>query len=128
VSPLVVLVEFLVRPAFAERFGELILANARASVAHERGCRRFDVLVGVEDPRRFVLYEIYDDDGAFDLHLQSRHYKAFAQAVEDQVEERSVRRLAFHGPVTKAAITGKEGGRQSRAREQAKDLTRGKAN
>ena len=36
---LVVLVDFLVKPAFAERFGELIAANAEASLKRERGCR-----------------------------------------------------------------------------------------
>lgn len=95
---LVVLVEFLVRPGFAERFGELILANARASVEKERGCRRFDVLVGSEDPRRFILYEIYDDPAAFDQHLRSPHYLRFAKAIGGQIEERSVRRLGFYAP------------------------------
>jgi autoinducer 2-degrading protein len=98
VKPLVVLVEFLVKPAFAERFGELIRVNAAASLEREHGCRRFDVLVESEHPRRFVLYEIYDDAGAFDLHLRSPHYRSFAEAIEDQIEERSIRRLLFQGP------------------------------
>ncbi|MBV8768430.1 MAG: antibiotic biosynthesis monooxygenase [Hyphomicrobiales bacterium] len=95
---LVLLVEFRVRPGFAGRFGELILANARASVAHERGCRRFDVLVEPEDGHRFVLYEVYDDETAFDQHLRSSHYTSFAAAVDGQIEERSVRRLGFYEP------------------------------
>ncbi|SEF06721.1 Quinol monooxygenase YgiN [Rhizobiales bacterium GAS188] len=107
-APLVVLVEFLVKPGFAERFGGLILANAEASVEREVGCQRFDVLVGPEDPRRFVLYEIYDNDGAFELHLLSCHYKTFAQAIEGHVEERSVRRLGFLGSVPKAGKTAKK--------------------
>jgi autoinducer 2-degrading protein len=102
VKPLAVLVEFLVKPAFAERFGELIRVNAAASLERERGCQRFDVLVESEEPRRFVLYEIYDDVGAFDLHLRSLHYRSFAEAVEDQIEERSIRRLSFHRPAAPA--------------------------
>ena len=98
--PLVVLVEFLVKPAFAKRFGELIVANAEASLKQESACRRFDFLVVPEDPRRFVLYEIYDDDSAFDLHLRSRHYQGFAEAIEGEIEERSIRRLAMYGPST----------------------------
>ncbi len=96
--PLVLLVEFLVRPGFAERFGELVLANAQASVAEEQGCRRFDVLVGPDDPRRFILYEIYDDQAAFELHLRSPHYLGFAAAIDGEIEERSVRRLGFYAP------------------------------
>jgi quinol monooxygenase YgiN len=97
VRPLVVLVEFLVKPAFAKRFGELIVANAEASLKSETGCRRFDILTVPEEPRRFVLYEIYDDTGAFDLHLRSGHYRGFADAIAEGIEERSVRRLAMYG-------------------------------
>lgn len=97
---LAVLVEFLVKDGFAARFGELILANAKASLNGEEGCRQFDVLVGPDEPRRFVLYEIYDDERAFDLHLRSRHYQSFAEAIEGEVEERSIRRLSFHGQMS----------------------------
>jgi quinol monooxygenase YgiN len=92
---LVLLVEFLVRPDFAERFGELVVANAQASIEREAGCRRFDVLVESRDDRRFVLYEIYDDEAAFELHLRTPHYHSFAAAINGQIEERSLRRLRF---------------------------------
>jgi quinol monooxygenase YgiN len=95
---LVLLVEFLVRPGFAERFGELVLANAQASIEQETGCRRFDVLVEPLNGRRFVLYEIYDDEAAFEQHLRSPHYRSFAAAIDGQIEERSLRKLRFHGP------------------------------
>ena len=97
-QPLVVLVEFLARAYFTERFGELIAANARASLEHETGCRRFDILVDPEEPRRFVLYEIYDDGEAFELHLRSAHYRSFAEAVKDGIEARSIRKLGFFAP------------------------------
>jgi autoinducer 2-degrading protein len=103
---LVLLVEFLVRPGFAERFGELILANARASLEREAGCRRFDVLMVPQDGRRFVLYEIYDDDAAFELHLRSPHYHSFAAAIDGQIEDRSLRRLRFHAPPPESRDTG----------------------
>jgi quinol monooxygenase YgiN len=53
------------------------------------------VLFDPKEPRRFVLYEIYDDETAFDEHLASAHYRNFAAAIEDEIEQRSVRRLAF---------------------------------
>ena len=95
-SPLVILVEFLVKPEFVERFGGLIATNAKASVAREPGCQRFDVLLGPEEPRRVWLYEIYDDEAAFEAHLKSQHFKAFAAATDGQIERRSVWRLGFH--------------------------------
>lgn len=95
--PLVVLVEFLVKPSFVERFRDLISVNAEASLEREKGCKRFDVLFDPKEPRRFVLYEIYDDEAAFDEHLASAHYKTFAAAIENEIEQRSVRRLALTG-------------------------------
>ena len=93
--PLVVLVEFVTKPAFAARFAELIAANAKASLEREKGCQRFDVLVDPNEPRRFVLYEIYDDADAFDVHLKSDHFRDFAKAIENEIEDRSIRRLGF---------------------------------
>lgn len=94
-GPLVVLVEFLVQPSFVGRFRDLITANAEASLERERGCRRFDVLFDPKEPRRFVLYEIYDDEAAFDEHLASSHYLGFASAIENAIEQRSISRLAY---------------------------------
>jgi (4S)-4-hydroxy-5-phosphonooxypentane-2,3-dione isomerase len=95
VAKAAILVEFIIKSGSIERFRELILANARASLQDEEGCRRFDVLSPADDPTRIVLYEIYDNDRAFELHLQTPHYRAFAAASEGMIDNRSVRRLAF---------------------------------
>jgi (4S)-4-hydroxy-5-phosphonooxypentane-2,3-dione isomerase len=130
-APLVILVEFRVKPHFAERFGKLISANAKASVEREPGCQRFDVLVGPEDPRRFWLYEIYDDDAAFDHHLQSRHFKVFTEAIEGQIEERALWRLGFHCGTPKIGkarkTTGGKAKGRSKTETQTKRKMRGKA-
>ena len=105
-GPLVVLVEMLVKPSFVRRFRDLISVNAEASLERESGCRRFDVLLDPNEPRRFVLYEIYDDDEAFELHLRSAHYRSFAEAVKDGIEERSVRKLRFFAPMTTTRTFG----------------------
>src|SRR5258707_3593733 len=105
-APLAILVEFTVGRGFAEQFHELILANARVSLRDEAGCRRFDVLAPPGDADHVILYEIYDDDGAFDLHLRSPHYQTFAAAAEDLIETRSVRRLGFLGPGIAAGVGG----------------------
>ena len=53
------------------------------------------VLVELEQPRRSFPYEIYEDEAAFDDRLASSHYLSFADAGENRIEERSVRRLAI---------------------------------
>ena len=121
-APLVILVEFLVKPDFVARFSKLISANDKASVEREPGCRRFDVLLGPEDPQRFWLYEIYDDDAAFDRHLQSRHFKVFAEAIEGQIKKRSVWRLGLHGKGTTAGKIKKKA--TGKAKERGKGIAK----
>ena len=94
-QPFVVLVEFLVNPSFIAQFRDLIATNAKTSLKRETGCKRFDVPVDPEEPRRFVLSEIYEDEAAFDEHLASSHYLSFADAIECEIEQRSISRLAF---------------------------------
>jgi quinol monooxygenase YgiN len=74
----VVYVEFETAPADFARFKEMIAANAQASVRDEPGCRQFDVLLPRDAPNRVVLYEVYDDEAAFEAHLASAHFKDFA--------------------------------------------------
>jgi quinol monooxygenase YgiN len=93
--PLIIYVEFAVKAAAVERFRALILENARKSLAHEPGCRRFDVLIDGAVPNRIVLYEIYKDAAAFDAHMATAHYKAFAVAADELLEARRVERLVF---------------------------------
>jgi (4S)-4-hydroxy-5-phosphonooxypentane-2,3-dione isomerase len=97
-APLAILVEFTVKPGAVARFRELITANATRSLADEPGCRRFDVLSPGDEPGRVVLYEIYDDDRAFELHLATAHYRSFAAAAEPLIETRLIRRLQLVSP------------------------------
>ncbi|SRR6266568_2766141 len=90
---LALLVEFVVQADFMPRFRRLVRANARESLSDEPGRRRFDVLVRGDDARRIVLYEIYDDAGAFELDLTTPHYKSFAAAITGHIEKPIVQRL-----------------------------------
>jgi quinol monooxygenase YgiN len=54
----------------------------------EPGCVRFDVHRSRKDPRRFVLYELYKDDYALDIHRKTEHFLSYAPKFEDLVEER----------------------------------------
>lgn len=85
------LAQFTLKPATRDRFVELVLRNAAASV-NEPGCRRFDVLTPRDGAERVVLYEIYDDEAAFEAHMQSPHFAEFRRATADLVETRSVER------------------------------------
>jgi quinol monooxygenase YgiN len=43
----------------------------------EPGCRQYIGHQSQEDPRRFVFYELYDDEAALQFHRSSPHYEKF---------------------------------------------------
>jgi quinol monooxygenase YgiN len=63
--------------SFMKRLGE----NA-AAARKEAGCRQFDVLVDPKDKTKVMLYEVYNDEKAFEAHQQTPHFKKYvAEAV-----------------------------------------------
>lgn len=72
-------VEIQVKPECRDEFLEAIRVNAEATVRDEPGCYHFDVIeVGEAGSNRFAFYEIYRDEGAFELeHKQAPHYRAY---------------------------------------------------
>ena len=70
----IVLVLVTVKPELLEEFERALLHNARESVKHDPGCRRFDVSQQQDDPTKWVLYEVYDSPDAHALHRRSPHF------------------------------------------------------
>jgi quinol monooxygenase YgiN len=56
------------------------VARHTAATRAEPGGRDFVALRGSEDPDSFVLYERYDDEGAFKAHQASPHFEGIAVA------------------------------------------------
>jgi len=86
----VITVDFYLHAGTLEPFLRLIKENARQSVADEPGCDRFDVLIEKDAPDHIVLYEIYQDRAAFDLHVKSRHFAQFNAASNRYVREKKI--------------------------------------
>ena len=85
-----VCVTFTLSPGQIEAFLPLMHQQAQNSLNLEPGCSRFDVLQSSEAPEIVFLYEIYDDAAAFQLHLDSTHFKEFDQAVTPLVADKQV--------------------------------------
>ena len=81
----VVTVLFETHAEFAGEFKSAVLAQAENSLSRELGCSRFDVCQDPENPTRFFLYEFYQDRDAFQLHLQTDHYRDFDAKTADWV-------------------------------------------
>ncbi|KNZ32590.1 MAG: antibiotic biosynthesis monooxygenase [Methylibium sp. NZG] len=91
-------VEFLIHAPHVSAFEAAIIDNARASREREPGCRQFDVCRDPAAPRRFFLYELYDDEPAVQAHLQSAHFLQMNALTAGWVEKKTVWRYVRVAP------------------------------
>ena len=77
----VLVVSIRIKPENVERWMKMALENAREA-RKEPGCRQFEVLVDPKDKTKVMLYEVYNDDKAFEAHQQTPHFRKYvAEAV-----------------------------------------------
>jgi autoinducer 2-degrading protein len=88
----VVLVRIKVKPSMTDKFLSEMLLNSRSSLANEIGCHQFDVCQDLSEPNRIYLYEVYDDENAFQAHLETSHYLRWREVVKDFLDETAVSR------------------------------------
>jgi len=93
-----VVVEFRIKREHVEGFATAITDNARASRETEPGCRQFDVCRDPADPGVFFLYELYDDEAAFQAHLRTPHFAEMERASASWVEAKTIRKLQRASP------------------------------
>ena len=84
----VVTVDFGTAPENLERFKAMMDQNAKASVADEPGCREFNIYEIGATPNHLFLYEVYDDEAAFQVHLAAPHYKHFKEMSDPIITSR----------------------------------------
>jgi (4S)-4-hydroxy-5-phosphonooxypentane-2,3-dione isomerase len=66
------------------------MQQAQDSLQLEVDCNVFDVCVCFEGNNKVLLYEVYTDKTAFDLHLASAHFRDFNDAVQTWVSDKQV--------------------------------------
>lgn len=77
----VLAVTIRIKPENVDTFMKELAENAQGS-RKEAGCKQFDVLLDPKDRTRVMLYEVYDDEKAFEAHQQTPHFKKYlAEAV-----------------------------------------------
>ncbi len=77
-----VLVFVEVKPDCIEKFIYETRLNASKSIK-EPGIEHFDVLQDPEDPKRFLLVEVYRNQDAPAKHKDTEHYQRWQTQVED---------------------------------------------
>jgi (4S)-4-hydroxy-5-phosphonooxypentane-2,3-dione isomerase len=89
-SPYVNAVDLDIVPAGLEHYLAAIKENGAATVK-EPGCREFDILVLASNPNHIFLYEVYENEAAFQAHRASDHFKKYAATTKDMVAKRDAR-------------------------------------
>ena len=74
-------VSIRIKPENVDAFMQKLNDNAR-NARKEPGCKQFEVLVDPNDRAKIMLYEVYNDEAAFETHQQTAHFKKYvAEAV-----------------------------------------------
>lgn len=74
-------VDIRIRPENVDAFMQKLAENAAAARA-EPACQQFEILVDPQDATHVMLFEVYDDDKAFEQHQQTPAFKKYvAEAV-----------------------------------------------
>ena len=77
----VLVVNIRIKPENVDVFTKAVMENAR-NARKEPGCRQFEVLVDPAERTKVMLFEVYDDEKAFEAHQQTPHFKKYlAEAV-----------------------------------------------
>ena len=50
----------------------------------EPGCRKWEYSRNLEDPNKFAIYEIYDDEDAIQAHYNSEHFKRWIKHTQEE--------------------------------------------
>jgi quinol monooxygenase YgiN len=83
---LTIVVHIKAIPGMEERMRQDLL-GVIAPTRAESGCITFDLLIDMNDPTIFVLYENWKDQAALDAHFQQPYVKQAFKAYEETLAE-----------------------------------------
>ena len=75
---LVLQVNIRIKPENVDAFMSKVIENGRAARS-EPGCRQFEVLVDPDDRTKVMLFEVYDDQKAFEAHQAGAAFKKYLE-------------------------------------------------
>jgi quinol monooxygenase YgiN len=84
----VLVVELEIDASQLEAFKAAIKENGETAVRVEPGCLGFNAAFEKETPTRVRLFEIYANADAFKAHLETPHFKKYAETTKDMVKSR----------------------------------------
>lgn len=82
------IVQVSCKPGTEDQFVECTLKNQKGVLANEPDNIRFDILQQVEDPTKFVLFEVFKDAAAVEFHKTMQHYLDWRDEVLDMMKDK----------------------------------------
>ena len=100
-----------IKPEQRDPFLATIRETELRSMFDEQGCLRFDVFQDLADGNRYILYEVYTSEGAFQEHLATPHARRAMERSRDWAERgfEVVRATSVYPSETRHFATPKEG-------------------
>lgn len=83
-----VLVVTLIARAGKEAETEALLREMVHQTRQEPGNLTYTLHRSLDDPRRFLLYEVYRDDAALAAHQAAPYFKAYLERIPELLESR----------------------------------------
>ena len=84
-----------VAPGRRDELLPLLMAHRARCLKHEPGTLQFEVMAPREDDSRVLLFEVYRDDAAFELHRNEQSRAQFRKESAGMVEKILVTRCAL---------------------------------
>jgi (4S)-4-hydroxy-5-phosphonooxypentane-2,3-dione isomerase len=86
----VLLVNVEVRSDAIDEFADAIARNARLSAERDHGCLRFEVGQVEGEPTKWVFFEVYTDEAAWQAHRRSPHFLEYQAVAERALVSRTL--------------------------------------
>jgi len=81
-------VRLKIKPDAIDKFMNAVKVNGKAARVTEPGCRSFEILQDPQDATGAMLYEVYDNEAAFEAHQQPRHFKTYLDTALQWLDHR----------------------------------------
>ena len=72
-----------IKEGHREEFIKATVDDARVTMSDQPGCIRFEVIQDGGDPNRIWFYEVWKDEAAFQVQLESAHLAEWREIVKD---------------------------------------------
>jgi quinol monooxygenase YgiN len=84
-EPLVRIAELEIDPAQAAAYQAAVREEIEASLRVEPGVLAIYAVAEKDHPNRFRFFEIYADDAAYRKHIDSPHFRKYAEATKSMI-------------------------------------------